>query len=51
MNDLNRRNPAEEARNVLSVAFKMLKIIQIVREQVGFDGLHMRIGIHTVTFM
>ena len=32
MNDLNRRNPAEEAKNVLLVAFKMLQIIQIVRD-------------------
>lgn len=27
MNDLNSRKPAEEARNVLVVAFKMLEII------------------------
>jgi hypothetical protein len=32
MNDMNKRSPASEARNVLLVAFKMLNIIKLVRE-------------------
>ena len=48
MSDLNSRKPAEEARNVLVVALKMLEIILIVRNKVNYHGLHMRIGIHTV---
>ncbi|EGR29548.1 hypothetical protein IMG5_153650, partial [Ichthyophthirius multifiliis] len=41
------RNPALEAKNVVQMAFEMLKIIQIVREEVNFLTLNMRIGIHT----
>lgn len=44
----NRKLPAEEANDVVQLGFKMLDIIVRVRKQVNFEGLNMRIGIHTV---
>ena len=43
----NRKLPNEEANDVVQLALKMLEIIGRVRKQVNFDGLNMRIGIHT----
>ncbi|CAD8085670.1 unnamed protein product [Paramecium primaurelia] len=47
MIDYNERNPAEEAKNIVDLAFEMIRIIEVVRKQINFDGLDMRIGIHT----
>ncbi len=33
---------------VINFGFEMIKIIKTVREIINFDGLDMRIGIHTV---
>jgi class 3 adenylate cyclase len=43
----NRISPDRECINVVELAFKMIEIIARVRKEVKFDGLHMRIGIHT----
>ncbi|CAD8192211.1 unnamed protein product [Paramecium pentaurelia] len=45
--DIRQRNPAQEARNVVELGFGMIEIIRNVRQIIGFDGLDMRIGIHT----
>ncbi|CAK86305.1 unnamed protein product (macronuclear) [Paramecium tetraurelia] len=47
MIDYNERNPTEEAKNIVDLAFEMIRIIEVVRKQINFDGLDMRIGIHT----
>ncbi|CAD8196619.1 unnamed protein product [Paramecium pentaurelia] len=47
MIDYNNRNPYQEAKNIVDLAFEMIKIITQVRKQINFDGLNMRIGIHT----
>ena len=47
MIDINNRDIVEEARNVVELGFAMIDIIAAVRRQIGFDGLNMRIGIHT----
>ncbi|CAD8094615.1 unnamed protein product [Paramecium sonneborni] len=47
MIDYNERNPSEEAKNIVDLAFEMIRIIEVVRKQINFDGLDMRIGIHT----
>lgn len=47
MTDFNNRNPVLEAKNVVDLGFEMIKIIEKVRKQINFDGLDMRIGIHT----
>lgn len=46
--DITQRNPAVEAKNVVELGFQMIEIIRNVRRVIGFDGLDMRIGIHTV---
>jgi class 3 adenylate cyclase len=43
----NRQPPEKECVDVVELGFKMIEIIGRVREEVDFDGLHMRIGIHT----
>lgn len=43
------RSPAQEAYNVIRMAFEMIEIIKEVREIVNFPTLNMRIGIHTGT--
>ena len=48
MNNANERNPLLEAQNVVHMARDMLEIIVRVRENIGFQELNMRIGIHTV---
>ena len=45
----NQRNPPKETFNVVELAFAMLEIIIRVRNLVNFQGLDMRIGIHTVS--
>ncbi|KAL4445113.1 hypothetical protein ABPG74_018841 [Tetrahymena malaccensis] len=41
------RNPAKEANNVVQMGLNMLDIIKQVRQEVNFETLNMRIGIHT----
>lgn len=48
INLFSKRNPAQEANNVVKMAFNMLDIIKVVRKEVQFETLNMRIGIHTV---
>lgn len=46
--DKNYRNsPERECISVVELGFKMIEIIAQVRKEIKFDGLHMRIGIHT----
>ncbi len=42
-----RISPQEECMDVVELGLKMIDIIATVRKEVNFDGLHMRIGIHT----
>ena len=44
----NRKQPEEEANDVVQLAINMIKTINKVREQINFMELNMRIGIHTV---
>lgn len=46
-----RIEPEEECADVLELGFSMIEIIAKVRKEVNFDGLHMRIGIHTGTII
>lgn len=48
VNALEKRDPIEEAVNVLSMGFSMIDIIRKVKNRVNFHELDMRIGIHTV---
>jgi hypothetical protein len=43
-----RGRPEDECADVVELGFSMIEIIAKVRKEVNFDGLHMRIGIHTV---
>ena len=43
-----KRNPVNEAKNVVKMGLSMIDIIRTVREKIDFDELDMRIGIHTV---
>ncbi|CAD8127655.1 unnamed protein product [Paramecium sonneborni] len=45
--DILQRNPAQEAKNIVELGFGMIEIIRSVRQIIGYDGLDMRIGIHT----
>ena len=45
---IGKRDPVEEAANVLCMGFSMIEIIEKVRTRVNFNELDMRIGIHTV---
>ncbi|CAD8086268.1 unnamed protein product [Paramecium primaurelia] len=47
MIDYHHRNPHQEAKNIIDLAFEMIKIIAQVRKQINFEGLNMRIGVHT----
>lgn len=47
MQDLHNRLPGTEARNVVELGFQMIDIISEVRQRIQFEGLQMRIGIHT----
>lgn len=42
-----RRSPEQECISVVELGFKMIEKIAKVRKEINFDGLHMRIGIHT----
>lgn len=48
MDKRNRKSPAEEAHDVVQLGISMIRIIAKVRKMIKFDGLNMRIGIHTV---
>ena len=43
-----KRNPIEEANNVVKMGLSMIQIIRTVRDVIKFPDLDMRIGIHTV---
>jgi class 3 adenylate cyclase len=43
-----KRNPVEEAKNVVKMGLSMIEIIRNVRNIINFHDLDMRIGIHTV---
>ena len=43
-----KRNPVEEAANVVKMGLNMIQIIRTVRNVINFHDLDMRIGIHTV---
>ena len=47
--DAYKRDPAEEAKNVVQMGFSMIEIIKTVRNRINFHELDMRIGIHTVS--
>ena len=47
----NRLPPEKECADVLEMGFKMIEIISRVREEINFDGLHMRIGLLEVYFL
>jgi class 3 adenylate cyclase len=42
------RNPVREAINVVRMGLSMIEIIEVVKKQIDFHDLNMRIGIHTV---
>lgn len=46
--DASRRDPGKEANNMVGMALSMIGIIREVRKEVNFEGLDMRIGLHTV---
>lgn len=48
LDDNERQPPEYECADVVELGFSMIEIIAKVRKEVNFDGLHMRIGIHTV---
>ena len=48
VNDINNRQPSYEAKNVVKMGLNMIDIIEKVKIMIGFVGLNMRIGIHTV---
>ena len=43
----NRLSPQKECLDVVELGLKMIQIIGRVRKEIKFEGLHMRIGIHT----
>lgn len=44
----NKRDPIQEAKNMIKMGFAMIEIIRNVRKIVNFKDLDMRIGLHTV---
>lgn len=47
--DIANRNAAEEAKNIVSLGFAMLRIINDVKEMdPSYANFNMRIGVHTV---
>ncbi len=48
--DANKRDPGWEAIRMVRMALDMIRIIREVREEIKFDGLDMRIGLHTVRY-
>lgn len=46
-----KREPVKEAINVVKMGLSMIQIIRDVRKLIDFEGLDMRIGIHTVVFI
>jgi len=49
--DNNVRDPVQEAVNVVEMGYGMINIIDQVKKKINFDGLEMRIGIHTVILL
>ena len=47
-NDAMKRNPSQEAKNLVDFGHEMLIIIEQIRKEIDYYGLNMRIGIHTV---
>ena len=45
-----KRNPIEEAKNVVRMGLSMIDIIKEVKQKIGFKDMNMRIGIHTVFY-
>ena len=50
MIDFHKRDPGQEAKNILELAFQLVEIIADVRGMINFQNLDMRIGIHTVIY-
>jgi len=49
--DKSRRDKQQEVKNMVNMALAMLQIIREVRQEIKFDGLDMRIGLHTGTII
>ena len=49
--DSRKRNPLQEAKNLIELGLEMVAIIEDIRKKINYDGLDMRIGIHTVFFL
>lgn len=49
--DANNRNLEKEVINLISMAFDMVDIINNVRQNIQFEDLNMRIGIHIVYYI
>ena len=45
--DSSKRNPSKEAFNTVQLGLEMVKIIREVRIKINYQGLDMRIGVHT----
>lgn len=43
-----KRNPVEEAKNVVKMGLSMIEVIKEVKKVIDFKDMNMRIGIHTV---
>lgn len=43
----NRNSIEDEAKNIILMAFSMIDTIRLVRKKINYNGLDMRIGIHT----
>lgn len=48
-NDARNRNPSREAFNTIQFGFAIIDVVKKVRKLINFNGLDMRIGIHTVS--
>lgn len=42
---------ATDADNIIQMGIAMIRIIQVVKEQINHPGLNMRIGVHTVNLI
>ncbi len=49
--DKSRRDKQQEVKNMVNMALAMLQIIREVRQEIKFEGLDMRIGLHTGTII
>ena len=39
--------PIQEAKNIVNLALSMVKLVREVRKEINYEGLDMRIGVHT----